>query len=62
MNLANRTRFEKDTSFIDFLPAALNFSDMYVYMYVCIGGHESTAVLLLGTFELSNLIAIKKLF
>ena len=27
-----------------------------------IGGHESTAVLLLGTFELSNLIVIKKLF
>ena len=27
-----------------------------------IDGHESTAVLLLGTFELSNLIVIKKLF
>ena len=26
-----------------------------------IGGHESTAILLLGTFELSNLIVIKKL-
>ena len=27
-----------------------------------IGGHESIAVLLLGTFELFNLIVIKKLF
>ena len=32
------------------------------YLSIGIGGHESTAVLLLGTFELFNLIVIKKLF
>ena len=31
-------------------------------IYICICGHKSTAVLLLGIFELSNLIVIKKLF
>ena len=44
----------------------LKISDIYhlelgKFMYQhTVGGHESTAVLLLGTFELSNLIVIKK--
>ena len=31
-------------------------------LHISIGEHESTAVLLLGTFELSDLIVIEKLF
>ena len=39
-----------------------NMLSLFIFCVIFIGGHESTAVLLLGTFELSNVIAIKKLF
>ena len=32
------------------------------HKYFTLGGHESTVLLLLSTFKLSNLIVIKKLF
>ena len=38
------------------------FAQVWLGILISIGGHESTAVLLLGTFELSNIIVIKKLF
>ena len=56
----NVRNLNKNINKINELLATLPYSPHVII--ISISGHESTAVLLLGTFELSNLIVIKKLF